>query len=253
MKVADFCKSYFNGFQDISNYQKNDIKTNVLAAVKILSYFTVVIPLGFAAVYGAASLYGRVTKKEGLSSQDKSVNDQAKTTLLKKDTPKIVASATEASNRQLAEEIISARGEEDKYVKSICSGDFFIDPTAHLVGEMIERGLGRARMDDGARAFVISQIPGFIEKVSSLDYLRSFAELYFENNPNKIKILQVFEKSLSNVEFQKDLKSAVEKFNNAHGEHSFYYAENSLRIPLTIYYQSAHLKEYSYPEEEGLE
>ena len=76
-KAADFCESYFNGFKDISNCEKNDAKANVLAVVKILSYFTVVIPLGFAAVYGAASLYGRVSKKESLSPQDKNVHDQA--------------------------------------------------------------------------------------------------------------------------------------------------------------------------------
>ena len=72
MKVTDFFKSYFNGFQDASNYKKNDKKTNVLAAVKILSYFTVVIPLGLAAIYGAASLFGRISKKD-LSSLDKTV------------------------------------------------------------------------------------------------------------------------------------------------------------------------------------
>jgi len=81
MKIIDLCKSYFTGFQDASNYKKNDTKTNVLAAVKILSYFTFVIPLGFAAVYGAASLCGRVSKKGPLSSQDKSVDNQAKKTL----------------------------------------------------------------------------------------------------------------------------------------------------------------------------
>ena len=56
-------------------------------ALKILSYFTVVIPLGFAAVYGAAYLYGRVSKKEPLSSQDKSVNNQAKKTIIQNDQP----------------------------------------------------------------------------------------------------------------------------------------------------------------------
>lgn len=86
MEVADFCKVYLNGFQDISNYEKNNAKTNVLAALKILSYFTVVILLGFAAVYGVASLYGRVSKKEALSSQDKDVNDLAKKRLKLKKT-----------------------------------------------------------------------------------------------------------------------------------------------------------------------
>ena len=172
---------------------------------------------------------------------------------MKKDPSKIVSSTVEASNRQLAEKIISARGKEDEDIKTICSGDFFVDPTAHLVREMIERSVGRARVDDDARSFIIGQVPGFIEKVSSPDYLKSFAEQYFENDPNKVKIMQVFEKSLANDEFQRDLKAAVKQFNSVQGESSFYYAENSLRIPLTIYHQSAQLKDYSYPEEAGLE
>jgi len=191
--------------------------------------------------------------KEGLSSHDKSVNDKAKTTLLKKDTSKIVSSTVETSNRQLAEKIISARGKEDEDVKTICSGDFFVDPTAHLVREMIERGVGRTHTDDYARSFIIGQIPGFIDKVSSPDYLRSFAEQYFENNPNKVKIMQVFEKSLANKEFQIDLKVAIKQFNSLQGEIPLYHAENSLRIPLTIYHQSAQLKDYTYPQEAGLE
>lgn len=101
MKVTDFCKSYFNGFHDILNYKKNDAKTNVLAAVKIFSYFTVVIPFGFVVVYGAAFLYGRVSKKEVLSSHDKSVNDKAKIILLKKDSPtKDMPPTIEPSNHQ---------------------------------------------------------------------------------------------------------------------------------------------------------
>lgn len=82
MKVSNVCKSYFSGFQEISNFKKNDNKTNALALLKILSYFTVVIPLVFAAVYGAASLCGRVSKKYDLSSHDKNINDQAKKIIL---------------------------------------------------------------------------------------------------------------------------------------------------------------------------
>ncbi len=78
MRVTDFCKNYFNGFQDVSNYKKNDTKTNILAALKILSYFTGVIPLGLSAVYGVASLYDRVSKKVFLTSQDKSVKELSK-------------------------------------------------------------------------------------------------------------------------------------------------------------------------------
>jgi O-acetyl-ADP-ribose deacetylase len=78
MKIIEICTHYFNGFQDASNYKKNDIKTNILAALKIFSYFTVLIPLGFVAAYGSASLYGRVSKKQQLFSHDKNMNDQAK-------------------------------------------------------------------------------------------------------------------------------------------------------------------------------
>jgi hypothetical protein len=81
MKVSDICKDYFSGFQDLSNCKKNDYKTNVLGLLKIFSYFIVIIPLAFAAVYGAASLCGRVSKIQQLSSNDKIVNDQAKTIL----------------------------------------------------------------------------------------------------------------------------------------------------------------------------
>ncbi len=78
MQVKTFCKSYFNGFQDVSNYKKNDAKTNVLAVLKIFSYFTVVIPFGFSVAYGTAYLYARVSKKESLSSNDKRVNVQGR-------------------------------------------------------------------------------------------------------------------------------------------------------------------------------
>lgn len=242
MKVLDVCKNYFNGFQEVSNFRNNDSTTNVLAALKTLSYFTVVIPLGFAIAYGAASLYGRVSKKQNLSSHDKSVNNKAKTTLLKKHYTHNISS-TVSSNHDLAQKIIAAKGKDDKDLQSICSGDFLIDPTAHLVSKMIKRGVGGARKDDPARSFIVSQIPDFIEKVSSPDYLRTFAEKYFENHLNKTEIMQFFEGSLANEEFQRDLKTAVEQW----GEDSFQ-AEGALRTPLTIFDQSAQLKEYSYPK-----
>ncbi len=60
MKVSEVCVSYFNGFGEIYNYNKNDYSINFLAMLKILSYFSVVIPLSFATVYGI-TLCGRVT------------------------------------------------------------------------------------------------------------------------------------------------------------------------------------------------
>lgn len=77
MKLTEVCKSYFNGFYDIYHYKENNIKKNVLGMLKVLSYFTGVITLAFATIYGL-SLCGRVNKKQNLLSQDKNVDNQAK-------------------------------------------------------------------------------------------------------------------------------------------------------------------------------
>lgn len=77
MRVTELCKSYFSGFQEISNYRNNTNAINALAMAKILSYFTVVIPAIFAVVYVAASLCGRV-KEDDLSSHHKNNNTQVK-------------------------------------------------------------------------------------------------------------------------------------------------------------------------------
>lgn len=78
MNIVNACKKYFYGFNEISNIKKNDSRTNGLALLKILSYFTIIIPLAFATLYGAASLCGRVCKKQQISSLDKKVDLQAK-------------------------------------------------------------------------------------------------------------------------------------------------------------------------------
>lgn len=78
MRVSDACNSYFNGFQEIANCRKNNSQISGITLLKILSYFTGVIPLMFAAVYGADSLCGRICKKQHLSSLDNNVNLQAK-------------------------------------------------------------------------------------------------------------------------------------------------------------------------------
>ena len=62
MQAVNVCKSYFSGFQEVFNYKK-DHKCNALALLKIISYLTILIPLGFAAVYGAASLRNRAGRR----------------------------------------------------------------------------------------------------------------------------------------------------------------------------------------------
>lgn len=83
MKIEDFCLDYFNGFKEITNYNKNNAKTNVIAALKILSYVTFVIPLGFAVTYCAASLCDRVSRKKSLPPLDKDIIKKSKEVLLK--------------------------------------------------------------------------------------------------------------------------------------------------------------------------
>jgi O-acetyl-ADP-ribose deacetylase len=78
MFVSNLCKNYFNGFQEISNYEQNEAKDNTLAFLKILSYFTGVIPLCFGIVYGISSLFGRICKRSELSDDEKRVNNTAK-------------------------------------------------------------------------------------------------------------------------------------------------------------------------------
>jgi hypothetical protein len=247
MKVIDFCENYFKGFQEISDYKNNNIVTNFLATLKIISYFTVVIPLGFITVYGASSLYGRFTKKENFSTQDATVISQAKMHIFPK-----IPSTEEMNNSKLATEIIKKRN--DLHVIALCkSPGFLMNPTYHLISEMIERGTGMARTDDDARAFVITQIPGFIENLSSPDYLSSFAEFYFTSNPQKEIIIKIFEKSVLTEEFQNDLKLAVEKFKGAKKEDELYLGEQALRVPLTIYVQSATQAEpYQSPRKMGI-
>jgi len=75
MNVKQICQNYFHGFNTISNFKKNTPKTNALAILTIISYFTIVIPVGFAIVYGASSLIGRVSKKQELTAEDQKIKD----------------------------------------------------------------------------------------------------------------------------------------------------------------------------------
>lgn len=90
MQISDVCGKYFNGFHEAYNCKNNDATSNVLAALKIFSYFTLVIPLCFAVLY-CASLCGRVCKKESLSPEDQTVSSKAKKILFSAIQPEIVS------------------------------------------------------------------------------------------------------------------------------------------------------------------
>ena len=67
------CKSYFEGFQDLSTFNSNETSKNVLGMLKVASYFTIVAPLIFGIVYAASSLIDRVGLIDTVSSQCKKI------------------------------------------------------------------------------------------------------------------------------------------------------------------------------------
>lgn len=77
MDISQVCDRYFSGFQEIKNFRNNSLSKNLMAILKIFSYFTVLIPFGF----GIASLLGRVSKKTEASTLEKTINGKSKEVL----------------------------------------------------------------------------------------------------------------------------------------------------------------------------
>lgn len=151
-------------------------------------------------------------------------------------------------SRSLANEI--AEKYPFEHVSNICKNEsFYNNPINHLIREMIDRDVGRAREDDGERANVISMIPDFIDKITSEKYLKEFSVEYFQNHPDSEKIQAVFDKNIENDEWKKQLTNGVEKYRDK----KFYDAENEFRIALTIFAQSEQLKTYTFPRRACLE
>lgn len=78
-------KSYFRGFHEIVQVRKNSKSQNILAALKIFSYFLVLPPIGFGVAYGCYKLYGRVSHKKDtvISESDKEIKAKAQEQLPK--------------------------------------------------------------------------------------------------------------------------------------------------------------------------
>ncbi len=158
------------------------------------------------------------------------------------------------SNKKLSKQIRQSN-KNNKDVRHICRNkQFYIDPIVYLMDEMIKRGVGRARLDDHARALVIEKIPHFVENATSPIYLRAFAIYHFKDHPKLLNIMKIFEKSLETDQFKKDMQVAKESYATYHKEKgSFGVVEKSLGIPLTIFAQAAQLKVYTFSEESSLE
>lgn len=77
MTISSVCRDYFNPFENKSiKSPTNKATINTLAALKIASYFTVVIPLGFGIAYGI-SLLGRGSKKPPHPQEDVKITQAA--------------------------------------------------------------------------------------------------------------------------------------------------------------------------------
>lgn len=271
MKFLNVCSNYFNAFQEISHFKENDIKTNALAILKILSYFSVVIPLGFAAAYGTASLYGRVCKIQNRDfdqSSEKS-NEMAKETLnqnLEAETHNSPLNPKFTLNEEFFNTIIDQIPQEDIKVrikneveKILQSSDFIKNPLKYLVSKMIDRGAERRGMDDEEYSRVVilaltyKGIPLFDRFVLTTDiqYLMHFAKDYFKDHENKDEIMRYFGRSYLCIErkdYNESLKNANGKIHLSQTFEDFVAFDEALRQVLTIFEQSEAGKPYTRPE-----
>lgn len=159
-------------------------------------------------------------------------------------------------NMRLAQEIEKSIRESDsdadtlEHVQNIVfSEGFQQDPISYLVNEMIDRGVGRCRTDDYARAFVVGKIPNFADRISLPDFLRAIATERFKCHKNAKKIMGCFNGSLKKWLFHMHLNQAVNNLRQAIDEKdssALFRAENDLRLPLDIFNQAEHLKKYTY-------
>ncbi|HEY4832965.1 MAG TPA: Ulp1 family isopeptidase, partial [Waddliaceae bacterium] len=78
MEIKEICGSYFNCFSELKNYEKNDAQVTAFAVLKIFSFPTVFIPVGFGIAYGLALLVDHIKKIFDLSPQDQKISNIAK-------------------------------------------------------------------------------------------------------------------------------------------------------------------------------
>lgn len=244
MKISDVCKSYFSGFQEASNFKKNDSKTNALALLKILSYFTVVIPLGFAAVYGAASLCGRVSKKQDLSSNDKSVNDQAKKTILKNDSSTSsskhadVTPFLEKAKIYAEKQSYGTSGNLLDYITKILNKpEFQADPEKYMKDWKQKRGnTEEFRIpEDQAMSFFENEVLPNIKFISksqvNISELEGKAKIFVEGRNYSSEISAYIQGVLDNPLFQHDPQLFMDKWKEKRGfTEEFRIAEDSARM-----------------------
>lgn len=128
MELRESCESYFNGIYDLSNYKNNDHQTNFFAVLKVLSYFTLVIPFCVVTLYGAVSLMGRVSKKPALSPLEHKVNKQAQQTLAQEEKAEVQSPRLAEQSATPAVLPKEVNGNDDR-VDAVVSTDTTAAPT----------------------------------------------------------------------------------------------------------------------------
>ncbi|WP_166156186.1 MULTISPECIES: hypothetical protein [unclassified Neochlamydia] len=131
MELQGLVRSYFKGFHEIWNYQKNYTQLNALNLLKMFSYFILAIPVGYAAVYAATYLYGRINKKPSLTKQDQQLKNRAAKTFFSLHLPQPISPFSPLKNchvniqlfiteaKIFAQQPRNAYGDPDKLLKYI--------------------------------------------------------------------------------------------------------------------------------------
>ncbi|WP_039383489.1 hypothetical protein [Neochlamydia sp. TUME1] len=157
MELQALARNYFKSFHEILNYQKNCAQLNALALLKIFSYFILVIPISFAAVYAVASLYGRISKNPSLSKQDQQPSNRTAKTFFSVHFPKPIPPFSPSKNCRVniqpfineakifAQQRHNAYGDPDKLLKYIHNKletkEFQTNPRLFMNKWKKERGL----------------------------------------------------------------------------------------------------------------
>ncbi|KIC72363.1 hypothetical protein DB42_DE00090 [Neochlamydia sp. EPS4] len=131
MGLQALARNYFKGFHEIWNCPKNCAQLNALNLLKMFSYFILAIPVGYAAVYAAASLYGRISKNPSLSKQDQQPSNRTAKTFFSVHLPKPIPPSSLLKNCRVniqpfineakifAQQRRNAYGDPDKLLKYI--------------------------------------------------------------------------------------------------------------------------------------
>lgn len=152
--------------------------------------------------------------------------------------------------RQLTNILLQGEDRNDPYIQTLDSNPSFErDPTSFMIDQMIDRGLGMCMANDSTRARIMSRIPNFIKNATSINYLREFAKDFFVYGYCGVLFtdeekLQVFETSLNNKHFLKQLEKAKKHFE----QEEFSEADAALRMAYLIFPCAHKLQEYHLPE-----